>query len=93
MDINNRKAQSAVLAFMIAVVIIFLALAFAWPVNQMTTMAMNETSQIGGMNCTGTTDNFVKAGCWITDIGQSYFIGGLLALAGVAIAARLIFSE
>ena len=86
----NNKAQASVLVFMIAVVVIILALALAYPVNQMTTNAMNETSEIGGMNCTSTTDDFVKAGCWVVDLGQGYFIGGLLALAGLIIGARLI---
>ena len=87
----NKKGQVSVYLFMIAVVIIIMALAFAYPVNQITTSAMNETSEVGGMNCTATTDNFVKASCWVADVGQAYFIGGLLALAGVAIAARVIW--
>jgi hypothetical protein len=87
------KGQAVVLAFMIAVVIILLALAFAFPVHEITSLAQNETSEIGGMNCSATTDNFVKAGCWVTDISQAYFIGGLLALAGVVIGAKLLFGE
>jgi len=86
----NNKAQASVLAFMIAIVVIILAISLAFPLNQMTTNAMNETSEIGGMNCTATTDDFVKAGCWVVDLGQGYFIGGLLAIAGLIIGARLI---
>ena len=82
----NKKGQSAVLVFMIAVVVIILGLAFAFPVNEATTNA--QTS----MNCSTTTDDFVKAGCWVQDIGQGYFIGGILAFAGVIIAARILFS-
>lgn len=85
------KGQVSALAFMIAVVIILLALALAYPVHEITTLAMNETSEIGGMNCTSTTDNFVKAGCYVADINQAYFIGGLLALAGIVISAKIIF--
>jgi len=88
--INNR-GQAVALAFMLAIVVIILALAFAYPINQMTTLAMNETSEIGGMNCADTTDNFVKAGCWTADIGQAYVIGGILAIAGIIIGARLLF--
>ena len=90
--VMNKKGQTMALAFMLAVVVILLALAFAKPVNEMTTMAMNDTSAIGGMNCTATTDEFVKAACWTADIGQFYVIGGLLALAGVIIGARALFS-
>jgi hypothetical protein len=77
---------------MLAIVVIILALAWAVPVNQMTTMAMNETSTIGGMNCDATTDDFVKAGCWVMDLGQGYFIGGILAIAGIIVAGRIAFS-
>jgi len=90
----NNKGQAALYVFMLAIVVIILGLTFAYPINQITTDAMNETNsigEVGGMNCTGTTDNFVKAACWTIDIGQAYFIGGLLALAGVIIAARIIW--
>ncbi len=86
----NRKGQVAVFLFMIATVIIILALSFAYPVNQMTTNAMNTTSEIGGMDCSNPSiSDFTKAACWTMDISQGYFIGGLLALAGIAIAARI----
>lgn len=92
----NKTAQVSMVAFMIAIVIIVLGLNFAFPLNQVTTDAMNETSsslgEVGGMNCTGTTaSDYVTAACWITDISQSFFIGGIIALAGVVIAARLIW--
>jgi hypothetical protein len=91
----NPKAQISIVAFMLAVVIIILGLSFAFPVNEATTNAMNETSsslgETGGMNCTGTTDDYVTATCWIADIGQAYFIGSIFALAGLVIAARVIW--
>ena len=89
----NNKGQAGALVFMVAIVIIILALAWAVPVNEMTTLAMNETSEIGGMNCTDTTDDYVKAGCWVADLGQGYFIAGILALAGVIIVGRIMFSN
>ena len=78
-------------AFMLAIVIIIIGVSLAHPVNEVTTMAMNETSSIGGMNCTSTVDDFTKAGCWTMDIGQAFFIGSLIALGGVIISARIIF--
>ena len=89
----NNKAQvgNYAVAFMLAIVIIIIGVSLAHPVNEVTTMAMNETSSIGGMNCTSTTDDFMKAGCWTMDIGQAFFIGSLIALAGVIISARIIF--
>ena len=90
----NKKAQASALAFMLAVVVIILGLAWISPVNEMTKLAMNETSEIGGMNCTSSAlDDFTKAGCWTLDIAQVYFIGGIIALAGVIIAARIIFGD
>ena len=87
----GNKAQAGALVFMLAVVAILLALAFAPSVNEITTKAMNATSEVGGMNCTATSDDFVKAACWTADIGQAYFIGGILAIAGVIIAGRVIW--
>jgi len=89
----NKKGQVGALVFMLAIVVIILALAWAVPVNEMTTLAMNETSEIGGMNCTLTSDDYVKAGCWVADLGQGYFIGGILAIAGIIIAGRMFFSN
>ena len=89
----GNKGQVGALVFMLAIVVIILALAWVVPVNQLTTMAMNETSEIGGMNCTDTTDDYVKAGCWVADLGQGYFIGSILAIAGIIIAGRLFFSN
>jgi hypothetical protein len=87
---KTKKSQTIALAFMLAIVVLLLALAFAKPLNQMTTNAMNETSEIGGMNCTNTLDNFVKAGCITADLGQAYIIGGLIALAGLLIGAKVM---
>jgi hypothetical protein len=102
----NKKGQAGALVFMLAIVVIILALAFIPSVNVVVTNAManstnTTTNDIDGnpgtvesigMSCTSTTDDFIKAGCWIVDLSQSYFIGGLLAMAGVVIAARLLFS-
>lgn len=85
----NNKAQvgNYAVAFMLAIVVILLGISLAHPVNQVTTDSMNSVE----MNCTATTDDFMKAGCWTLDIGQAFFIGSLIALAGVIIAARIIF--
>ena len=95
----NKHAQLSALAFMLAVTVIILALAWVFPVNQVATSAMNETAgdiygdnaEVGsGMNCTGTIDDFTKAGCWVLDMTQFYFIGGILAIAGLIIGAKII---
>lgn len=88
----NKKAQAQyAIAFMLAVCVVILGLAFAYPLNEMTTTAMNETGELGGMNCTGTTDDFTKAGCWTVDLGQGFFIGSIIAIGGIVIASRIIW--
>lgn len=83
----NKKGQMAnyALVLMLAVVVIILGMSMAKPLND----ANNESRT--NMNCTGTTDDFVSAGCLINDIGQAYFIGGIIALAGVIVGARVLF--
>lgn len=85
----NKSAQvgNYAVAFMLAICIIILGIALAHPLNETTTNSMNSTE----MSCSTTTDDFMKAGCWTLDMGQAFFIGSLIALAGVVIAARVIF--
>ena len=102
----NNKAQASALVFMIAIVVVILALAFVKPVNEATTNAMSNTTMTEvdagegvtgyaertGMNCTDASiTDFTKAGCWVTDIGQAYFIWGVIAFAGVVAAAKIFF--
>lgn len=87
----SNKAQVSILAFMIGVVILILALAWIFPINQITTMSMSNSSTIGGMDCNNSSiSDYTKATCWIVDIGQNYFIGGIIALAGIIFAAKII---
>lgn len=91
----DKKAQASnyAIAFMIAVCLVILGLAWAGPINEVTKLAMGNTSEgTDGMNCSTTGDDFMKAGCLTTDITQSFFIGSLIALAGLIIAARIVFS-
>ena len=92
----NNKAQSGnyAVAFMIAVCLVILGIAWAAPINQVTTLAMGNTTGDGtdGMNCSSTADMFLKAGCLTADLGQFFFIASIIALAGVIITARIIFS-
>ena len=83
----NNKAQAGMyaMAFMLAIVVIILGLAWAFPINEATSNARTD------MNCSTTTDDFVSAGCLVTDIGQGYFIISILAIAGTVIAVRVIF--
>jgi hypothetical protein len=43
------------------------------------------------MECNSTTDDFVSAGCVVSDLGNTYFIIGLIAIGGILVGARLFF--
>lgn len=94
----NKKAQAQyAMAFMLAVTVIILALSFAFPLNELTTSARNSSFNGGeegsGMDCSNSSiSDFTSAGCMVADIGQGYFIIGILAIAGIVIAARVVFS-
>ena len=89
----NSKANVTIYGIMLALTIIVLALALAPVVRDFTESARNESSgDTIGMNCSTTTDDFVKAGCIATDLSLFYLIGGLLVIAGVVITSRIIFS-
>lgn len=93
----NKKAQAGnyAVAFMLAVCLIILGIAWAAPMNEITNDAMNTTNsigEVGGMDCDNSSiSDFQKAGCITADISQGYFIGGIMAIAGLIIAARIIF--
>lgn len=94
----EKKAQAGniSLVFMMAVVVIILGLAFAPSVNQVTKLSMANSSEgigeSGGMDCNNNSiSDFAKAGCIVTDLNQGYFIGSLFAIAGLIIAARVMF--
>lgn len=84
--VMNKRGQVVFVTFMIAVVVIVLALAFAFPVKEATTNARAD------MNCSDTSiSNFDKAGCMASDLTLFYVIGGMIFIAGVVMAARVVF--
>ena len=87
----NNRGSVLFYGFMLGVTILVLALALAPAIGQFTSNAMNNSTASIGLNCTTTSDNFVKAACIVTDVGQFYFIGALIFIAGVVITARYYF--
>jgi len=87
----NNKGSVLFYGFMLGITILVLALALAPAVGQFTTNAMNNTTDGVGLNCSTTSSNFVKAACVVVDMGQFYFIGALIFIAGVVITARYYF--
>lgn len=81
----NNKGQVIMFGFMLAVVIIVFALGVSHMIRQSSDEAMTN------MNCTTTNDKYIQAGCLVSDINPFYFIGILLAIAGMVIGARILF--
>lgn len=81
----NKFGQVSILGFMLAATIIIVALGISYATWQGSNNAYTD------MNCSTTTDDFVKAGCYTTDISPFFFIGGLVALAGMVALAKIIY--
>lgn len=89
----NKKASVLLYGLMLGIVIFVLALALAPSVSLFTNSVMNETSEFGGLNCSGTDNNFIKATCIATDLSLFYFIGSLILIAGVIVTAKWFFDN
>ena len=93
----NKQGSVVIYGMMLAITIIVLVLALAPVVSDAIQSARNETdltdpnSPVVGMNCSTTTNNFVKAGCLAADISIFYWVGGLLFLAGAVVTAKIYF--
>ena len=84
----NKKGSILIYGLMLSVTIIVLALALAYPVRQQ----IDITRGNDNLNCTSTLiSNFDKATCLALDINIFYFIGGLIAVAGAVLGAKVIF--
>lgn len=88
----NNKGQVMFYGFMLGLVILILALALSPSVRDFTTSAMNQTAgDVVGLNCSNTTDNFIKVTCLATDLTLFYFIGILIFMAGAIVTAKIMF--
>ena len=90
----NNQGQIVFYTFMVGVVIIVLALAFA-PVlkthidDVRGNSTLSYTNKTIGLDCSNSAiSNFDKATCVVTDLSLFQFIVGLLVLAGAVITAR-----
>lgn len=89
----NKKGSVLFFGFMLGITIFVLALALAPSVSEFTNSAMNATvADTIGLNCSGTTDNFIKATCVVTDLSLFYFIGSLIFISGAVVTAKWFFS-
>lgn len=81
----NNSGQVSLLALMLATVVILMALGLAYSVWQGSNSAYNT------MNCSSTTDDFVKAACYTLDLTPFFFIGILISLAGIVLVSKIIY--
>lgn len=89
----NRKGSIMFYAFMLGLLILVLSLALAPAVRDFTTGAMNTTvNDTLGLNCTTTSDIFIKATCITVDMSLFYFIGALILIAGAIVTAKYYFA-
>ena len=95
MAISN-KGQVVFLGLMIAVTVIVLALALAYPLKQATDSARNQSDWIGGkgLDCSNSSiSDYDKGACTIIDLTTPYFIGALIAIAGIIFVAKIIIEN
>jgi hypothetical protein len=90
----NNKGQTVVVIYglMISIVIIILIMSFAPAIKELVDSAMSATvADTIGMDCSATTDNFVKVACIPLDMTNFAFVGTLLFLCGAIITAKIVF--
>lgn len=88
---KNNKGQIFIFTFMLGVTIIILALAFAPGLSSHIADIRSPTDNFTGLDCGNTSiSTFDQATCVVTDISGFYIIGGMIAIAGAIIGARLV---
>jgi len=85
----NNKGQAIMVGVMLAAAILVTLLGIIGTVNNVTTLAQNTTSSIGGMDCSNSSiSDYTKAGCLVADISTPYFFAAIVGIAGLAVIAR-----
>jgi len=91
----NTKGQAVFYTFMLAIVIIILAMALAVPVKQhIDVVRGNNTATQQGLDCANSSiTDYQKGQCVLTDLTIPYFFFGLLAISGIVVGAKLVFGN
>lgn len=90
--LKSKRGQVLIYALMLGMVVIILGLALAPAIQEQITSSTNESSgDFVGMNCSTTTDSFVKAGCIVSDISLFYVIGVFILIGCAVIVAKIGF--
>ena len=89
----DSKGSILIYGLMLSLVIIVIALALSPAVSESVNDARSESvGDVLGMNCSTTSDNFIKSACVATDLSLFYFISGLIFIAGGILTAKVVFS-
>jgi len=83
----NNRGQVIFFTFMLAFTIIILALALAGPTKELVDDARNA----GNLDCANESiSTFDKGACIVSDLSTFQYIGGLIFIAGMVLAARVV---
>lgn len=83
----NDKGQVFFFTFMVGLVVLILALAFAPGLREQ----VDTTRNSANLDCgNDSISSFNKATCFVTDLNIFYFIGGLIFITGSIITAKII---
>jgi len=84
----NKKAQVQFVALMFGIIVFVMAIALAPSLMDVSTDATTS------MDCSNSSINeFTKGSCLLVDSSPFYFIGGLLAIVGLLIGAKIILEK
>jgi hypothetical protein len=91
---RNNKGQVIFYAFMLGITILVLALALAGPIkDQIDSARSPDTASHIGLDCGNSSISvFDKTTCYVSDLTNFYFVGGLIFIAGAVITAKIIFT-
>lgn len=89
---KNKRGQTLFFTFMLGVVILVLGLALFVVVQTFVTDARAPTTDTAvGLDCLNSSiSDYQKAQCTLTDLSMPYYLIGMIGLAGMVWAAKLI---
>ena len=90
----HKKAQTILYGLMLSLIIIILALALAPATTNFSTIAMNNSTDNSGLNCSNSSiSNYDKGACVVVDLYSAYFIGALIFIGGAVLISKIIFDN
>ncbi len=90
----NNRGQVFLFLIMLAMVIVILSLALSPTIKEFSDSSRNTTigADAQGLDCDNSSiSDFDKSTCIVVDLYNPYWVGFLLGLAGLVIAAKVVF--